>query len=180
MIIGEALKRLFAGMTITVDAKPYNINFHYGDHKELIKWIQEKDKLGNVNKYPLVWYVIAPFEEFNGQVEVQSRLIIMMSTELFYDNNQRAVKTYDTFIEPVWQMIRKKLVQHPHINVWGENFNQFKIKDEPNYGVDITDIRLSQNDFTRKKQDGEQGISLDIVDGRVISLHMRLKPQCIT
>ena len=69
MIIGAALKRLFEGATADVSVLDKNgdisteavdIQFHYGDHSELIKWAV--DKKGDV-KYPLVWYVVAPYTE---------------------------------------------------------------------------------------------------------------------
>tara|TARA_R110000851_G_scaffold186357_1_gene335687 strand:- start:33 stop:584 length:552 start_codon:yes stop_codon:yes gene_type:complete len=183
MIIGEALRRLFNGMTIdlTIDGNTVcrPIQFHYGDHKELTKWILDKNK-GNSKKYPLLWYVTAPYvEESTDYKNVKSKLIIFQSTQIDWMNTKRSVKSYDQIIEPVWQKVKKIISSSKYIQVMGELSSKYLIKDEPSYGVNTDDIRLSQTDFTNKNKKGTESISLDVVDGRIIEINLRIKTNCI-
>jgi hypothetical protein len=180
MIIGEALKRLINGteIVLSIDGNTItkNINFHYGDHKELTKWIADK----KTNKYPLVWWVINPyFDEPDGYKNVTSRLIIFQSTEVEWFNSKRSVKSYDEVIEPVWQKVKSILQQNPFISVLGDLPTKYKVKDEPSYGVNTDGVRLGQSDFTTKNKKGTQSITLDVVDGRIIELNLRIKTNCI-
>jgi len=183
MIIGEALRRLFDGLTIdlTIDGNTVNrpIQFHYGDHKELVKWIKDKDRY-RAKKYPLVWYVTQPyFEQPDNYKVVKTNLLIMQSTQIEWLNTKRTIKSYDEIIEPVWQKIKRVIELNEHITVVGNLPNKYRIKDEPSYGVNTDGIRLGQSDFTNKSKKGTESISLDVVDGRIIELELRIKTNCI-
>ena len=180
MIIGEALKRLINGTEIELSVSDNtvckNINFHYGDHKELTKWIADKKS----NKYPLVWWVISPYyDEPDGFKNVSSRLLIFQSTEVEWFNSKRVVKSYDEVIEPVWQKVKGILSKNQFVQVLGDIPSKYKIKDEPSYGVNTDGIRLGQSDFTNKSKKGTESITLDVVDGRIIELNLRIKTNCI-
>lgn len=180
MIIGEALKRLINGTEIeltnggnTVSKK---INFHYGDQKELIKWIADKKS----NKYPLVWYVVNPYyDEPTDYKNVTSSLIILQGTEVSWFNSKRTIKSYDEVIEPVWQKVKSILQKNQFIEVLGDLNKKYRIKDEPSFGVNTDGIRLGQSDFTNSSKKGTQSIALDVVDGRIIELNLRIKTNCI-
>jgi hypothetical protein len=117
MIIGEALKRLFAGAEYEYtntkgDTSTRSIQFHYGDHKELVKWTKLKTQ-NNRPKYPLVWYVINPYLEDNtGNKIVTSKLIILHTFSNRQDNLNDVISglTYDSVIEPVWNVVKGLLV----------------------------------------------------------------------
>ena len=180
MIIGEALGRLFKDLSVTLNIDgntiTRDVQYHYGDHKELQKWIATKSG----QKYPLLWYVTAPYtEEPNGFKNVHSKLLIFQQTQIDWFNTKRSVKSYDQIIEPVWQSVKAKLIAEQNIQLLGDIKSKFEIVDEPSYGVETNDIRLSQNDFTRTTKKGTESITLDVVDGRIIKLHMRLKTECI-
>lgn len=183
MIIGEALRRLFCDETIDLNIDGNSISrpiqFHYGDHKELVKWITDRDR-GNAKKYPLIWYVTAPYtEEANGYKKTTTKVLILQSTQLNWLNTKRTIKSYDEIIEPVWQLLKSKIERNPYISVIGAIPTKYRINDEPSYGVDTSDIRLSQNDFTRKTKKGDESVTLDVVDGRIIELNLRIKTNCI-
>lgn len=176
MIIGEALGRLFKDLSIDfkIDGDTVNksVKYHYGDHKELVKWIA--DKKGS--KYPLIWYVIAPYkEEPNDKKNVTSRIIIFQQTNADWFNTKRSVKSYDDIIEPTWKAVKNLLEKSRFIDIIGDSNNMYEIKDEPNYGVNTNDIRLSQNDFSNKTSKGSESVSLDVVDGRIITLNFRIE-----
>lgn len=180
MIIGEALKRLIDGneieLTIGGNTVCKTINFHYGDQKELVKWIDDKKS----NKYPLVWYVVSPFyDEPSGHKNVKSSLLIFQSTEVHWFNSKRTVKSYDEVIEPVWQKVKTLIERSSYVQVMGDLPTKYRIKDEPSWGVETDGIRLSQTDFTNKSKKGTQSVTLDVVDGRIIELNLRIKTNCI-
>lgn len=180
MIIGEALKRLINGTEIELTSGGNTvcktINFHYGDQKELVKWIDDK----KTNKYPLVWYVVSPFyDEPDGTKSVKSSILILQSTEVHWFNSKRTIKSYDEVIEPVWQKVKKLIERCPYIQVMGNLPQKYRIKDEPSWGVETDGIRLSQSDFTSKSSKGNKSITLDVVDGRIIELNFRIKTNCI-
>lgn len=180
MIVGEALKRACAGMTVKYKGVEQPVNFGYGDHAELLKWLAFMNKTPNKAKYPLIWYVIAPYTELNGELEVRSRLLIMQNTKPDWLNGEKVLETYTALIDPVWQKLKVILANHKFINVIGPRPDlKYIIKDEPNYGVDTDDIRLSENEFSRVSKKATQNISTDYVDGRIIGLHFKIKPQCI-
>lgn len=183
MIVGDALKSILDGVLIDVIGDNNTViqralNFHYGDQKELNKWITLKNS-SKLPKYPLTWYVIAPYTESNGWIDVESKLIILTNTQPEWLNTQRKVKTYTNIIEPTWVKVKELLTSNPYIEVLGNKPDKFLIKDEPNFGIDTNDIRLSQNDFTSTKKVGEKGITLDVVDGRIIRFRMRIKADCL-
>lgn len=182
MIIGEALGRLFEGLTLeyNIDGNVIEkeVKYHYGDHKELVKWIA--DKKGS--KYPLVWYVIAPYnEEANDVKNVTSQLIIFQQTQIDWFNTKRTIKSYDAIIEPTWKAVKKLMETNRYIDILGNSENRYEIKDEPSYGVTTDDVRLSQNSFTTSTKKGTESVTLDVVDGRIIKMNFRIQTkQCNT
>lgn len=180
MIIGEALKRLIDGTVIDLciggETVSRRINFHYGDQKELIKWIANKNGV----KYPLVWYVVNPFyEQADGYKLVSSSLMIFQHTQIDWFNDTRSVKSYDEIIEPTWQTVKKLLDRNKYITLTGDLYRKYRIKDEPSWGVDTEGIRTGQTDFTSKRKMKTQSVALDVVDGRIIELEFRIKTNCI-
>ena len=184
MIIGNAIGNVMDSFTVdlTVDGTAVpnrEVNYHYGDHKELIKWINSKDR-ANSAKYPLIWYVIAPFVEHNGIYYAQSQLLILQNTEVRWFNDERFVKTYSEIIDPVYRAMRLRIEQNPYMSIIGSpQKDQWKLKDEPSYGVQTNNVRLGQNDFVSKSTKHEQSGSLDFVDARIININFRIEPDCI-
>lgn len=182
MNIGEAFSRVFDGLTVdlTVDGEAVNdwpVKYHYGDQKELVKWILDK---GNESKYPLIWYVIAPYQELHGVYYTESSLIILQNTLVDWFNDERFVKSYTEIIEPVWQVVKDRIETNRYIHVEGQTLrDKYDLKDEPNYGVPTDDVRLRQNDFTTKSTKGDESILPDYVDAKIIKFNFRITPDCI-
>lgn len=173
MIVGEALKRVFAGKTVKINGTDRAIQFHYGNQLELIKWV--KSKAGA--KYPLVWYVIAPvISESNVGKEVKSQLILLTDTKLEWLNTTKVVKTYDVVIEPLYGNVTELLLLNPYIQVQGDRSEKFPYIDEPSFGIETKNIRLGQSDFAPTNT---KSITLDVVDARLINLHILIKTNCI-
>lgn len=184
MIIGAAIMRLLSDFKVDLkvdgrDVSCRKVNFHYGDHKELIKWITSKDK-SNSGKYPLVWYVVKPYTELNGIYYTESQLIIFQNTQLRWFNDERFVKTYTEIIEPVYQELKNIIEESPYMHVEGKTLKErYRILDEPSYGVNSSVTRLSENDFQNRSVNGEESVSLDFVDGKIININFRIQPDCI-
>lgn len=81
MIIGEALKEVFTNLTIDIEDKTYDVQFHYGDQKELQQWILMRNSL-KLQKYPLIWYVTNGYEQVtNDKFKIESQLILFQTTK---------------------------------------------------------------------------------------------------
>jgi len=144
----------------------------------LIKWITNKDK-SNSGKYPLIWYVNAPYTELNGVYYTESQLVIFQNTQVRWFNDERFVKTYTEIIEPVYVEMKRLIEESKYMQVEGNLKDRYKLKDEPNYGVNPSSARLSQNEFSKSSVKENEGVSLDFVDGKIINLKFRIQPDCI-
>lgn len=178
MIIGSALGRLFNGLTVdlTIDGNliTRDVQYGYGDQKELIKWVLNKNN-GNQQKYPLIWYVVAPSTTPNSFKRVRSSIIILQNTRVDWFNETRSVKSYDDIIEPTWQKVKRVIELNPYISVLGDIPTKYRIKDEPNFGLNAS----SETDFSSTATQSDKGVTIDVVDGRVINLEFNIKTNCI-
>jgi len=175
MIIANALKRLFTGLTVDtvllgVNKPNTSIQFWYGDQKELISWITERK---NLVKYPLIWYVLSDYTEFQGWHETNARLVIMQDTQLSPLNDWRSSNSYDGILEPVKDKVVETLTQSGFVEVMGNLSDRFKLRTIPNYGVDIESNDLKGGSSSNKS------FSIDIVDCLTIDFRLRIKAKCI-
>mgnify|MGYP001116773488 CR=1 FL=1 len=181
MIIAEALDRLIEGTSVDITVynrqgvaspKTTTIQFHYGDNRELNKWIKERGKF-NI-KYPLVWYVINPYREtLDGYKSVETQLIIFNDTDLEFLNDIKALRIYEGIIEPTWQKVKKLLERNKYISVMGSYPDKYIIKDEPAsrlMGVATSRPNPNNKDYAE---------AIDLLDKRVIELKLRIKTDCI-
>lgn len=173
MIIGSALGRLFNGLTVDLivngDVKnAHPIQYHYGNQKELNKWILNRNN-GNLMKYPLIWYIVNPFYEETDYKVCKTKLLILQSTKVDWFNDTRSVRSYDEIIEPTWQKIKKTISRNEFITIIGEKPKKYLIKDEPMFAENLRN----------GSEDNKESIALDIVDGRIIDLEIKIKPNCI-
>lgn len=180
MIVGAALQRVFQGKMVSVtfngSTSERALQFGYGDQKELIAWVNNKDRSQQA-KYPLLWYVVSDHKKLNGVVDVETQFIVLTDTQHPWLNPTRSQKTYTNIIEPVFEFVKAILRTHKYINVIGRNLEEkYRDRDIPNWGVSAPP---DKNDFVNKGKQGEESISTDIVDGKVISLRMKLQIDCI-
>lgn len=174
MKVGEALKLVFSGKTLTVNNEVRPIQFHYGDQKELNLWISLRDKV-RAQKYPLIWYVIANEEDAgNGKTKVDSQLILMNLTKDDVLNTTRANTVYKNVINPLYDLVQNTLDVNLNTNLLNDG-KKIPYKDEPNYGVNESNA----NDFTSTNKKGEQSITTDIVDARILRLRMIINLKCL-
>lgn len=171
MKIGMFLKSLFEGETIKVGNDDVTLQFHFGDQKELNAWIANK-LLTKKQKYPLLWYVVAPpTPTDNESLNVSTKLIIFQGTKSELFNTDRYFKTYEKYIEPVYELVQKKLYASRLIRF--ENNYGLPYFDEPNYGVEA-----SSSDFSNLTDKKQKSVTIDIVDAKVITLDMFVKLKC--
>lgn len=179
MIIASALGRLFNGLQIVYNEVNVGINYGYGDQKELLAWITSQDK-ANVRKYPLVWYVLNDFTEYQDWYETNVNLYIMQNTESEWFNPKRQEESYTKIIDPTWQKVKGALNSTSYVDVISsEPKSRFQLLDLPNYGVDRSNPNTQANDFTRKATKANQQIVTDIVDARLVKFKARIKTKCI-
>lgn len=181
MIIANALKRLFAGLTadtvlLGVEKPNTAIQFWYGDQKELIEWISQRKNLVN---YPLIWYVLNEYTEFDGWHESNARLVLMQDTRLKELNDWRSQNSYDGILEPVKNAVIERLTSNGYAQVMGNLADRFVFRAIPNYGVDLDGVNSKNNDFTRTSKKATEGISIDLVDCLAIDFKLRIKANCI-
>lgn len=179
MIIGEALKSIFSGLSLTIENRVHDVQFHYGDQKELQQWILHRNR-SKLQKYPLIWYVTNSYDQITkDKFKVESQLILFQLTKREYLNTQRSKLTYLNSLNPLYDLVNKTLSRSPYISLMN-NGKPIKSKDEPNYGVETNDPLLTSNDFAKKTAKGEKSITLDVVDAKVLRLNMIIKPYCAT
>lgn len=179
MIIGDALGILLKNLKIEYQGNTLIVQYGYGDQKELNKWVEYHNS-NNRQKYPLIWYVKAPYSHFNDEYKVSARLIILSSTKNDWFNYTRNEKNYNSIINPLAVEVKKILTKHKYVSVEGQNFDRFKEEDYPSYGVNQdSNIRTSQTDFTSTKKNSTESITIDIVDAKALDFRMTIMAECI-
>lgn len=173
MIIATALGKVFEGITIPYNSVEQSVNYHYGDQKELLAWINLKTK-AKKRKYPLIWYVLSNFTEFDGWYETDATLVILQNTKLEWFNPTRQEESYTKIIDPIWQKVKILLSQNGYIEVMGNMATRYSILDEPNYGVDP-----NSKDLKTANAKGAKSATTDITDARQITFRLRIKANCI-
>lgn len=170
MIVAGILEKLFNGMTLTYNEysstlKSYKVvtkpvQYHYGDNKELAKWIRGRS---GKQKYPLIWYVLDPVDNSSGDtLTAKCTLLLFTSTKTEYYNNTRALINYSNILEPLTVQIYRKLESTNAISLLFKDYEDvYSTFDIPNYGVD-----LDVFDFTSNLPKGTEGVTIDIVDAR--------------
>jgi hypothetical protein len=171
MIVAMALAKIFENFTINVNNQNINVNFYFGDQKEYNNWIANKMK-SNSQKYPLIWYVLAPNErQKNSTIDIDSQLILFMGTKQNYNNVERYYHNYKNYIETLHIAINNLLEKHPNIILKENPINNF---DEPNFGSGNNAEFNKINSATNPKN-----ISIDIVDARVLKIKLNIDANCI-
>ena len=178
MIIGMALKQLFKDKTIKVGLDDVNVQFHFGDQKELNSWIANK-MLNKSQKYPLIWYVInAPDPQGNEKLKVESQLILFQGTNSQIFNDKRYETTYLNYLEPLYDLVNKTLNESRFVSLLHSG-KPISYKDEPNYGIDTNTPNNNDNDFTKSSVKGSKSITIDVVDAKILRVKMEITPKCI-
>ena len=112
--------------------------FHWGDEKELNRYIQLKKD----NTYPLIW-LLPTSDEYNdvgsnNQSVIKDCSFVIATretrTELF--NDQRYVKTFEVVLNPLTDYLVKGLTESNITERVGTEFSVFK---HPNYSDDNTE-----------------------------------------
>jgi hypothetical protein len=179
MIIANALKRLFNGVTAEIKLlgtdKTATIKYWYGDQKELITWITEQNKKSTPDKYPLVWYLLNDYTEHNGWYITDAKLVIMQDTRLQEMNDWRNSNSYEGILEPVWQVVKSKLTSSNFVNILSNDLQtRFKLRTEPNFGIGTNTPDLKSLNNTKEKS-----IQIDLIDCIIVDFKLRIKCKCI-
>jgi len=179
MIIANALKFLFDGAVadcvfLGVPKPATTIKYWYGDQKELLNWITNQNARSTPNKYPLVWYVLNEYTEFDGWYETDARLVIMQDTRLQEMNDWRNNNSYEGILEPVCEVVKNILVESQQIEILGSFQDRFKLNAIPNYG-----ISPQTDDLKTTNNTNEKSINIDLIDCLTIDFKLRIKAKCL-
>lgn len=177
MIVASALKKVFEGLTYSDANIP--IKFGYGDQKELNLWIADQNKKINPSKYPLVWYVLNEYTEFQGWITTDVRLVLLHGTQTDKFNEWRNAESYVKVLNPVWKVLENALSYNGNIEIKGSREDRFKQMDYPNYGVETDNPNNQANDFSREASRSKKTITIDVVDAKSINFKMRINVNCI-
>ncbi len=172
MIVASALKKVFEGLTYGETNTP--IKFGYGDQKELNLWIADQNKKMNSSKYPLIWYVLNEYTEFQGWITTDVRLVLMHGTQTDKFNEWRNTESYVKVLNPVWAVVENKLSYNSKIQIIGSREDRFVQRDEPNLGQES-----NTNDIKTSNNGKRENTIIDVVDCKVITFKMRINVQCI-
>lgn len=176
MRVAKALEQIISGMTLTYNEYKSdntikgevtkNVQFSFGDQKELNKWIAGR---GSLSKYPLVWYVL---KEYNKEVDENryitvdnARIILFTSTKQEYYNQTRALINYSEILDPLSKLLEKQMQLSGKFEFIDESL---KIIDIPCYGLDSQDFGASNT----------QSVTLDYLDARTLTANLRVYTTC--
>jgi hypothetical protein len=181
MKVASILNELFKDMTLTFKEysgtlKTYktvtkSVQFHWGDNKELAKWITGR---GAKQKYPLIWYVIEPVDNSNGNTFISHcSLYLFTSTKNEYYNNTRALINYYNIIDPLEEKVMRAIEENNVITPMYDSYEKFYTSfDIPNFGLD-----MDKFDFSSNLPKGTMTVTLDILDARKLEFQARfVKP----
>jgi hypothetical protein len=151
MIVSEYSIRSIVNMIPNIqinDSLSLKPKFHWGDEKELNRYIQLKKE----NSYPLIW-LLPSLDKYNGSRNqyVNKTCSFVIATreirkELF--NDQRYIKTFGTVLNPLTDFLVKGLTISNITDRIGTEFDLFKhpnysAESESNATIDIWDaVRL--------------------------------------
>ena len=176
MRVAKALEQIISGMTLTYNEyKSDNtikgevtkdIQFSFGDQKELNKWIAGR---GSLSKYPLVWYVLKEYDKEVDQSRYitvdKARIILFTSTKQEYYNQTRALINYSEILDPLSKLLEKQMQLSGKFEFIYESL---KIIDIPCYGLDSQDFGASNT----------QSVTLDYLDARTLTANLRVYATC--
>lgn len=172
MRVAQALKSVFKDITIDIMRngviEQKQPQFHYGDNAELLLWIKNR---GNLNKYPLIWYVLGDTTEINGATSVDNaRLVLLQNTSQKEMNVWRSENTFKDVLYPLADKIKRVLTENPYTYIKGRYDDKFTEKDEPKYGIS------SDNNETQK---GSVNVATDWVDVRILTFDLEININCL-
>jgi len=176
MRVAKALEQVISGMTLTYNEyKSDNtikgevtkdVQFSFGDQKELNKWIAGR---GSLSKYPLVWYVLKDYDkevDENRYITVDNaRIILFTSTKQEYYNQTRALINYSEILDPLSKLLEKQMQLSGKFEFIDESL---KIVDIPCYGLDGQGFEVSKT----------QSVTLDYLDARTLTANLRVYTTC--
>lgn len=169
--IGMLLRNEFAD--VTFNGEPLNTDF--GTQKGLVEWIQDKDR-SKQKKYPLLWFVIDNYDDMISQYQARVRFILFYQSKYNFKNKDRFELVYDKTLNPLYEVVKQKLISSRNINL-NDTINAFKnIVDADNYGVnyDTLTVKRQEHDFSREAERGKKSIAQEVLDAKIFELIIKI------
>ena len=153
-----------------------SLNVDFGTQKGLINWIKSMGQ-SNKQKYPLLWCVIDSYDDIGTQYVAKVRFMVFFQTKQTFENKDRFELVYKEYINPCFEVVKKKLITSKNIFLSDMPSKVFKgIVDADNYGVDFEQKILSKtdNDFSTTQTNQTKSIAQDYLDCKYIDLIIKI------
>ena len=145
IIVEERLKELFATLPkITVGQSSYPVNFDFGSHKDLLRFMNSQRKFQGGVSYPLIW-LETPFERDvmrDGHINLSGLTLILATlSDSEQSNTTRLELAFKTTLIPLSKLVLESLRKGGFTQII--NDGQRTETNYYNYGVDETESQTT-------------------------------------
>jgi len=138
IIVEERLRDLFLSLPkISVGQKDYAVNFDFGSHKDLLRFMNSERKLKGGVQYPIIW-LETPIERVNfrnNDITLNGMTLILATLSNSEQSNlQRLETTFKPTLNPLYDNVIKALKYSGFTQIIGNQ--EVKQTNFYNYGVD--------------------------------------------
>ena len=150
IIVEERLKELFATLpNINVGSKSYAVNFDFGSHKDLLRYMNSQRKFQGGVSYPLIW-LETPIEREvlrNGNIKLSGLNIILATlSDANQSNTQRLEVAFKTTLIPLQKYVIESLLKSGFTQIINDgqrsetNYYNYGVNESEHEATDIWDV----------------------------------------
>jgi len=141
IIIEEVLRDLFAKLPVmTISATDYTVNYGFGSHKDLLRYMNSQRKEQGGVSYPLIW-LQTPVERAvrrDGLVTITNLTLVLATLSNVNDSNgTRLERTFKPTLIPLYENVLDILKKSGYTWILENDANT--VTNYYNYGVDEND-----------------------------------------
>jgi hypothetical protein len=123
--------------------------FDYGYEDDLVKRIAKRSNLEN---FPLIWYVVSPFDIDTGnvdrsEIDLRVKFVLFTSTKEENYNQRRSLVNYEEILYPLYKKVIKQLKLNRNISIKSENA---RLTEVYTYGLDVLNNNLDSKNKGQK------------------------------
>lgn len=150
IIVEERLKELFATLPkITVGSTSYAVNFDFGSHKDLLRFMNSERKLKGGVSYPIIW-LETPIERDvmrDGRINLSGLTLILATlSNSEQSNSTRLELAFKTVLLPLQELVLKSLKRSGFTQIINDgqrketNFYNYGVNEDEHQTTDIWDV----------------------------------------
>lgn len=126
---------------VSDNGKSKPLTFGYGHHKQLIRFLEARQK-NKVITYPLLW-LIMPYSTVEERTFVKGdfKMILAFNTDVNWYNDKRNETTYKYYLYPYAELIKQALIGANNIDLIPQTQGRtdyFNLTKEPLFGMPDT------------------------------------------